>query len=119
MKRVFVLLVACASLLACESLALGQELQVGSPLRKSIAPGETHHYSVSAQVDQRIHVSVEQRGIDVVVRLFAPDGKKVAEIDGPTGATGAEDVVAFTSAAGKYRVSADRKGNCSPRETVE
>ena len=84
MKRVFVLLVACASLLACESLALGQELQVGSPLRKSIAPGETHHYSVSAQVDQRIHVSVEQRGIDVVVRLFAPDGKKVAEIDGPT-----------------------------------
>ena len=41
MKRVFVLLVACASLLACESLALGQELQVGSPLRKSIAPGET------------------------------------------------------------------------------
>jgi len=105
MKRALVCLVSLGGVLCCVSGAMAEELRLANPIQKSIAPNETHDYTVIAQPDQRLHVSVDQRGIDVVVHLFGPDGKKLAEVDGPTGATGVEEVIAFTQEAGKYRVS--------------
>ena len=47
---------------------------------------------------------VEQRGIDVVVTLFGPDGKQIVEVDSPNGAEGPEPVFAVADAAGNYRL---------------
>jgi uncharacterized protein (TIGR02246 family) len=84
---------------------MAEDLRLATPVRRSIAPNETHDYTFTAQPNQRIHVSVDQLGIDVVVHLFGPNGKKLAEVDGPTGATGVEHVIAVAQEAGKYRVS--------------
>jgi ketosteroid isomerase-like protein len=98
-------LICLGGVLCCASGAMAEDLRLATPVRKSIAPNETHDYTFTAQPNQRLHVSVDQLGIDVVVHLFGPDGKKLAEVDGPTGATGVEHVVAIVQEAGKYRVS--------------
>lgn len=105
MKSVLACLVFLAGVLCCISGAMAEELRLATPVQKPMAPNETHDYTVTAQPNQRLHVSVDQRGIDVVVHLFGPDGRKLAEVDGPTGATGVEDVIQITQEAGTYRVS--------------
>ena len=49
-------------------------------------------------------VVVEQKGIDVVVRLFGPDGKQITEVDSPNGTQGPEPVSVIAEAAGEYRL---------------
>jgi hypothetical protein len=98
-------LVCLGGVLCSVSGAMAEDLRLATPVRRSIAPNETHDYTFTAQPNQRIHVSVDQLGIDVVVHLFGPNGKKLAEVDGPTGATGVEHVIAVAQEAGKYRVS--------------
>jgi hypothetical protein len=105
MKSVLACLVSLAAVLCYVSGAIAEELRPATPVQKSLAPNETHDYTVTAQSSQRLHVTVDQRGIDVVVQLIGPDGRKLVEVDGPTGATGVEDVVVFTREAGEYRVS--------------
>src|SRR5215475_11030254 len=53
-----------------------------------------------------MHIAVEQRGIDVAVALFAPDGKKIGEVDGERATVGTETVSAIAEAAGAYRIEA-------------
>jgi ketosteroid isomerase-like protein len=105
MKRVIGCLVCLGGVLCSASGATAEDLRPATPVRRSIAPNETHDYTFAAQPGQRLHVSVGQLGVDVVVLLFGPDGKKLAEVDGPTGATGVEHLIAFTREAGTYRVS--------------
>jgi erythromycin esterase len=47
---------------------------------------------------------VDQRGIDVVVRVFGPDGGKIAEIDSPNGKRGDEPIALQAKTAGMYRI---------------
>ncbi len=105
MKSVLACLVSLAAVLCCAPGAIAEELRTATPVQKSIAPNETHDYTLTAQSNQRLHVTVDQRGIDVVVHVVGPDGTKLAEVDSPNGATGVEDVIAFTRGAGEYRVS--------------
>ncbi|HVI72519.1 MAG TPA: hypothetical protein VM656_13670, partial [Pyrinomonadaceae bacterium] len=50
------------------------------------------------------HIVVEQRGIDVVVALFAPDGKKISEADSEHLIEGSETVSAIAEAPGAYLI---------------
>ncbi len=54
------------------------ELTLGKPIERNLAGNEAHSYKIVLAANQYLHVVVEQRGIDVVVALFAPDGKKIA-----------------------------------------
>jgi hypothetical protein len=54
------------------------ELALGKPIERNLAGNEAHSYKIVLAANQYLHVVVEQRGIDVVVALFAPDGKKIA-----------------------------------------
>jgi CHAT domain-containing protein/tetratricopeptide (TPR) repeat protein len=49
-------------------------------------------------------VVAEQKGIDVVVRLFGPDGKLVVEVDSPNGLWGPEPVSTVAESAGEYKL---------------
>jgi tetratricopeptide (TPR) repeat protein len=51
---------------------------------------------------QYLHVVVTQRGIDVAVTLFAPDGKKIIEADSKRLIEGSETVSAIAEAPGAY-----------------
>jgi hypothetical protein len=47
---------------------------------------------------------VDQRGIDVIVRVFSPGGKKLGEFDSPNGDEGPENVSVIALDAGAYRI---------------
>jgi len=53
---------------------------------------------------QYLHVVVAQRGIDVLVALFTPDGKKIGEADSEHLIEGSETVSAIAEAAGAYLI---------------
>jgi CHAT domain-containing protein/Tfp pilus assembly protein PilF len=69
-----------------------------------LAGGQTHSYQVLLVSNQFLHVVVDQRGIDVVVALFGPDGKKLAEVDSPGGTSGIEPIFGVAEISGNYRV---------------
>jgi hypothetical protein len=53
-----------------------ETLQSGKTIEKSLAAGQTHRYTINLEKDQFIQLAGEQRGIDVVVRVFAPGGTR-------------------------------------------
>jgi len=66
--------------------------------------GETHVYHLNLAASQFLHAVVDQRGIDVVVKLFAPGGKQVFQVDSPNGTQGPEPVWVIAEASGSYRL---------------
>jgi len=81
-----------------------QVLEPGKPVERELKNGETHVYQIVLSVGQFLDAAVNQRGVDVVVRIFAPDGSKLAEIDSPNGDQGDEPVAVEAKASGAYRV---------------
>jgi len=53
---------------------------------------------------QYLHVVVDQRGIDVAVALFTPDGKKISEVDSEHIVEGSETVSTIAEAPGAYLI---------------
>jgi hypothetical protein len=53
---------------------------------------------------QYLHIVIRQRGIDVVAALFAPDGKKISEVDSDPLIDGSETLLAIAEAPGAYLI---------------
>jgi CHAT domain-containing protein/uncharacterized protein (UPF0332 family) len=106
------------SQISVELVRLAQEgvdihwLEEGKPIEREMVGGQTHSYQLTVAVGQYARVLIEQKGIDVVVRLFAPDGKLITEVDNPNGTQGPEPVHITAEATGIYRleVSSFEKG---------
>lgn len=79
-------------------------LQPGTPVERTIGRGETHSFGISLEQNQFLQFVVDQRGIDVVVRTFAPDGKPLGAFDSPNGADGPENVALIAKVPGVYRI---------------
>jgi CHAT domain-containing protein len=80
-------------------------LQPGSaPFERTLAGGQTHSYQITLEAGQYFHVVADQRGIDVVVRLFGPHGDRMAEIDSPNGVQGPEPLFWIAEKPGTYRL---------------
>ena len=78
------------------------ELKSGETIKKQIAGGESQNLTVNLVAAQFLSVAVEQLGIDVIIALFAPDGKKLIEVDSPIGATGTERLMFIAPVSGTY-----------------
>src|SRR5262249_27620503 len=77
-------------------------LELGQPIERELAGGQSHSYQITLTEGQYLHVVVEQRGVDVVVTLVRPDGKKLIEVDSPNGTQGPESLQWIVEAAGTY-----------------
>jgi uncharacterized protein YpiB (UPF0302 family) len=89
-------------------------LRLGESVERTISRGQTHTFSVSLNKDQFLQAVVDQRGIDVVVRVFSPDGKSLGEFDSPNGASGPEEVSIISQASGLFRIDVsplEQQGN--------
>jgi CHAT domain-containing protein len=92
------------------SHALSQEkenahiLEPDKPIERKLACGEIHSYQTKLRAGQFLTVVVDQRGIDVVVRLFSPDGQLLSEVDSPNGILGPEPVSVLAKVSGNYRL---------------
>ena len=59
-----------------------QELRAGAVLERRLSGGESQSFSLEASPGERLLITAEQRGIDVVIDVLRPDGTSVIAVDG-------------------------------------
>lgn len=109
MKRLFIASALVLTMfLAGTPAALGQaegaELAVGKPVERELAGGGRHSYRVHLKSGQWLKAILYQSGIDVIVRVSSPQGKRLAEIDSPNGDQGPEPILVTAESTGDYRI---------------
>ena len=104
-RLLFSLLLVLTSFVFIAAQAVGPTaLQLGTPVERTLGGGQSHSYTVALEQNQYMQLVVDQQGIDVIVRVFSPSGRKIAEFDSPNGDIGPENVALVALAAGNYRI---------------
>lgn len=98
------LAVVTASVLPAQPDA-SAKLERNAPVERTLKGKETHAYTIELTPEQVLDLVVEQRGVDVLVRVLSPDGKELARVDSPNGDAGPENVTLVAPVAGAYRVT--------------
>ncbi len=81
-----------------------RQLELNKPIERELKGSEAHTYEITLAANQYLNVMVEQKGIDVVVQVIAPDGKPIMEVDSPNGDKGPEPVQFISVSAGRYKL---------------
>src|SRR5262245_40955465 len=89
---------------AAQSAQESVSLEPGKPVERVLSGGQSHSYKITMISGQYSHIVVEQRGIDVAVALFTPDGKKISEADSEHLIEGSETVSVIAEAADTYLI---------------
>jgi CHAT domain-containing protein len=79
-------------------------LDPGKLVDRELTGRETHAYRISMAATQYAEVLVEQRGVDVTVRVMGANGKLVAEFDSESRLQGQERVAWVTESPGMYQL---------------
>ena len=106
-KPLFAVLLFCVLHGVAAPRALSQtttSLEPAKLVERSLAAGETHSYTLTLTSGQYAHIVVDQRGVDVVLSIFAPVDMKVVQVDMPNGNRGIEPVSLVAETSGVYRV---------------
>jgi CHAT domain-containing protein/tetratricopeptide (TPR) repeat protein len=80
-------------------------LEPGRPLERELSGGESHAYLLRLAARQYARVLVRQRGLDVELKIFGPDGQKISESNFPNSADGPEYISLVARTAGVYRLN--------------
>ncbi|HSK76938.1 MAG TPA: CHAT domain-containing protein [Thermoanaerobaculia bacterium] len=80
------------------------KLEPGRPVEKALRGGEGHRYEASFAAGQYVQLAADQRGIDLLLLLRAPDGREIAKIDSPSGRQGPEQLFEVIDTPGLYRL---------------
>lgn len=81
-----------------------QPLELGGSLEGELARGQTRRYLVNLKAEQFARIVVEQRGIDVVLKVLAADDTLLARVDNMDIPTGSEQVAVLAETAGVYEL---------------
>jgi CHAT domain-containing protein/Tfp pilus assembly protein PilF len=79
-----------------------RQLELGKPIERELAGDQPHSYQIKLAAGQYAKLLVDQRGIDVVVKLSGPDRKQITEFDSEIGTQGQETVEWVTEGADNY-----------------
>ena len=80
-------------------------LILNQPVARALRGGEQHQYQVSARAGQYLSVSVEQQGVDLVVRLADPAARQLLEVTRLSGTLVPEPLAAVAADSGVYTVT--------------
>ena len=80
-------------------------LQLGTAIERSLGPNQVQDFIINLEENTLIQFVVEQRGIDVIVKVTSPAGKSLGQFDSPNGDEGPEHVSFVAIAPGAYRVA--------------
>src|SRR5262245_14652045 len=89
---------------AAQSDQEGISLEPGKPVERELSGGQSHFYKIAMTSGQYLRITVSQRGVDALLALFTPDGKKIGEADGERATVGSETVSTIAEATGAYRI---------------
>jgi ketosteroid isomerase-like protein len=85
--------------------AKARTLDVSKPVERELAGADQpHSYLIDLKRGDMLDLAVEQRGVDVILQLYAPDGQLLGEYDSPNGAQGDEPLRMFAETGGRYRL---------------
>src|SRR4030095_4193900 len=79
-------------------------LEPGKPVERWLSGGQSHFYKIPLTSGQYLQVIVSQNGIDALVALFTPDGKKIGDVDSEKTTVRSEIISAIAEAPGAYRI---------------
>jgi CHAT domain-containing protein/Tfp pilus assembly protein PilF len=79
-------------------------LDLGKHFERELSGGQKHTYQLALTEGQYATVTVEQKGIDIVARLLAPDGQLIADVDSGKTEQGSEGVELVAEDAGTYKI---------------
>ncbi len=82
-----------------------QRLEKDRPIERTIGGAASHSYALRLKKGQFCYTEIDQRGVDVVVRVFAPNGTRLQEIDSPNGTQGPEPMTLVADSTGDYRIA--------------
>ena len=80
------------------------QLVQGRSVERTMQGGDVHRYQVLLSRGEYVTVVVDQRGVDVVVMAFRPDGATISEIDSPNGTQGPEPIFIAATTPGVYQL---------------
>ncbi|HKQ93925.1 MAG TPA: tetratricopeptide repeat protein, partial [Blastocatellia bacterium] len=89
---------------AAQSVEESRLLEPGKPIERELSGGRSHFYKVTMTSGQHLHIAISQRGIDTLVALYTPNGKKIDDADSEHTTAGSETISAIAEAAGAYIV---------------
>ncbi|MGH9903117.1 MAG: tetratricopeptide repeat protein, partial [Pyrinomonadaceae bacterium] len=94
-------------------------LEPGEAVERELAGGQTHSYQMRLAQGQHAVVSLDQRGIDVVVELLGTDNGLIAAFDGEIRSQGKEEIEAVAETTGTYTLSVRAKLKGVPAGSYE
>ena len=103
MPKLSVLLLVLISV-SLTANAQGQTLQLGTPIERTLGPGPSHEFRITLEENSFVQLVVEQRGVDVTIKVVSSEAKIVGEYDTPNGNEGPEHVSFVAASAGIYRI---------------
>src|SRR5262245_26182375 len=104
------LLSGCLQFLAtAQDTPASRVLTKGAPVEREIQGGQSHPYQIDLAAGQYLKVRIEQRGIDVVLRVSGPDGKPVGQYDDENRLFGQEIAECITGRTGAYTLTVAAK----------
>src|SRR5687768_9955550 len=89
-------------------------LESGKTVEREIAGGQKHDFQIALEKGQYANISVEQRGIDVLIRVIDSDGKSIAEFDAELRTHGTETVEIAASEANVFKLEVETKPKNAP-----
>jgi tetratricopeptide (TPR) repeat protein len=105
--RIFKIIAACmffAATVFAQPQNAAQTLATNQKIEGELRGGEKKSFSVKAEKGNFVAARIDQRGIDLTVKIFAPDASLLLERDTPNGAYGAESVSFVAATSGIYRL---------------
>ena len=76
-----------------------------APVDRQLKAKEKHVYHVTLEPEQYVHIVVNQKGIDVIVRLFDPNNSLLIQRDSPNSQFGPEKISTVAQVSGNYYVA--------------
>ncbi len=95
-------------------------LKLNIPVSQEFKNDEQYFYSITAKEKEIVEIICEQKGVDIELAAFAPNGEKLSVTNAPTGFFGRETLVFIAQEPGDYRLElkSSRPGNIAGSYTI-
>ena len=84
-----------------------QPLVLNQSTEREIKGGESQVYLLNIGAMHTARVEIEQKGVDVALAAYKPNGERFIETDSPTGVLGKDLILVTASEAGEYKIAVE------------
>jgi CubicO group peptidase (beta-lactamase class C family) len=84
-----------------------ETLRIGNPISRDLKKGESHSFTMSLSGNQFVRLDLEQKGIDIQITAWNPNGDPIGRFDSPNGMNGPEVITFSAVLKGMYTFSVE------------